>query len=189
MKAGIHCRPSLTEQLCAGGRYDDLVSYLGGRNRVPAVGFAIGVERVVLIQAEQAAERAAAAPGNGAGGPTDAPGQALDEPAASPADVIVVSGGDVDETAVVRAVAQFRHGGLRAVHLNGRRVRYGLTQALKSSIPFLAVVGRREAENNLITLRDLANRSEQSMPVDRAVAVVAEAVAAVASTTSGLGRR
>lgn len=31
-------------QLCAGGRYDDLVQYLGADRPVPAVGFAIGVE-------------------------------------------------------------------------------------------------------------------------------------------------
>jgi histidyl-tRNA synthetase len=35
-------------QLCGGGRYDELVTALGGRQSVPAVGFAYGVERVVL---------------------------------------------------------------------------------------------------------------------------------------------
>jgi len=33
-------------QLCGGGRYDDLISSLGGRTGVPAVGFAYGLERV-----------------------------------------------------------------------------------------------------------------------------------------------
>ena len=35
-------------QICGGGRYDELVTALGGRHSVPAVGFAYGVERVVL---------------------------------------------------------------------------------------------------------------------------------------------
>ncbi len=35
-------------QLCGGGRYDELVTALGGKHAVPAVGFAYGVERVVL---------------------------------------------------------------------------------------------------------------------------------------------
>jgi histidyl-tRNA synthetase len=35
-------------QLCGGGRYDELVTALGGRQPVPAVGFAYGLERVVL---------------------------------------------------------------------------------------------------------------------------------------------
>jgi histidyl-tRNA synthetase len=34
--------------VCAGGRYDGLVAQLGGRN-TPAVGFAMGVERLVLM--------------------------------------------------------------------------------------------------------------------------------------------
>jgi histidyl-tRNA synthetase len=33
-------------QLCGGGRYDDLVTALGGRTAVPAIGFAYGLERV-----------------------------------------------------------------------------------------------------------------------------------------------
>ncbi|CAD83217.1 histidyl-tRNA synthetase [Candidatus Blochmanniella floridana] len=34
--------------ICAGGRYDDLIKQLGGGS-IPAVGFAIGLERVVLL--------------------------------------------------------------------------------------------------------------------------------------------
>jgi histidyl-tRNA synthetase len=40
--------------VCAGGRYDGLVSQLGGRG-TPAVGFAMGVERLVLLLQETAA--------------------------------------------------------------------------------------------------------------------------------------
>lgn len=34
--------------MCAGGRYDGLVEQLGGR-ATPAVGFAMGLERLVLL--------------------------------------------------------------------------------------------------------------------------------------------
>lgn len=40
--------------VCAGGRYDGLVEQLGGRP-TPAVGFALGIERLVLLLAQQAA--------------------------------------------------------------------------------------------------------------------------------------
>lgn len=60
-------------QLCGGGRYDDLISALGGRSPVPATGFAYGLERVaqvarsseprvqpsVLVMAERAEDGAA----------------------------------------------------------------------------------------------------------------------------------
>lgn len=39
--------------VCAGGRYDGLVEQLGG-NATPAVGFAIGVERLLLLMEKQA---------------------------------------------------------------------------------------------------------------------------------------
>jgi histidyl-tRNA synthetase len=35
--------------LCAGGRYNGLVEQLGG-STVPAVGFALGIERIILLQ-------------------------------------------------------------------------------------------------------------------------------------------
>ncbi len=45
-------------QLCGGGRYDELVTALGGRQSTPAVGFAYGLERVVLAAPELPQARA-----------------------------------------------------------------------------------------------------------------------------------
>ncbi|MCH9699707.1 MAG: histidine--tRNA ligase [Gammaproteobacteria bacterium] len=42
--------------ICAGGRYDGLVTQLGGRP-VPAIGFAMGLERIILLIQEVAAEQ------------------------------------------------------------------------------------------------------------------------------------
>lgn len=42
--------------ICAGGRYDGLVAQLGGRE-TPAIGFALGIERLLALQ-EQSAEQA-----------------------------------------------------------------------------------------------------------------------------------
>lgn len=46
--------------VCAGGRYDGLVEQLGGKP-TPAVGFAMGVERLVLLLAQQQAAETSAA--------------------------------------------------------------------------------------------------------------------------------
>ena len=44
---------SATEnQLCGGGRYDDLIHALGGRPDTPACGFSYGMERLRLALAE-----------------------------------------------------------------------------------------------------------------------------------------
>lgn len=42
--------------VCAGGRYDDLVTQLGGPTATPAIGCAIGMERLVTLLAEQAGD-------------------------------------------------------------------------------------------------------------------------------------
>lgn len=47
--------------VCAGGRFDGLVEQLGGRS-VPAIGFALGMERLVALMSEQGAPGRAAAP-------------------------------------------------------------------------------------------------------------------------------
>ena len=47
--------------VCAGGRYDGLVEQLGGRS-TPGVGFAMGLERLVLLREALAVAPAAAAP-------------------------------------------------------------------------------------------------------------------------------
>ena len=47
--------------ICGGGRYDGLVQQLGGR-ATPAIGFAMGMERLVLLLAELAAEHIPVAP-------------------------------------------------------------------------------------------------------------------------------
>jgi len=47
--------------VCAGGRYDDLIAQIGGKP-APAVGWAIGVERVLDLMKEQGAAIAAPAP-------------------------------------------------------------------------------------------------------------------------------
>ena len=44
-------------QICGGGRYDELVTALGGKHAVQAVGFAYGVERVVLASTLPVAPR------------------------------------------------------------------------------------------------------------------------------------
>jgi histidyl-tRNA synthetase len=44
--------------VCAGGRYDDLVRSLGGA-QVPAVGFALGLERFLMVLGESQASREA----------------------------------------------------------------------------------------------------------------------------------
>ena len=44
--------PDLGSSLAGGGRYDDLVGMFG-KQQVPAVGFSIGLERILVVMAER----------------------------------------------------------------------------------------------------------------------------------------
>lgn len=48
--------------VCAGGRYDGLVQQLGGKNAVPAAGFALGMDRLVELASMSGAMRVSARP-------------------------------------------------------------------------------------------------------------------------------
>ena len=59
----LHCPTSAGEaiQICGGGRYDNLISILGGGEATPALGFAYGIERIAsVLEAEVGATADAA---------------------------------------------------------------------------------------------------------------------------------
>ena len=45
------------DAIAAGGRYDNLIKFLGGPD-IPAIGFALGVERILLVLGEKEAQEA-----------------------------------------------------------------------------------------------------------------------------------
>jgi histidyl-tRNA synthetase len=131
-------------QLCGGGRYDDLVRALGGREAVPACGFSIGLERAKL-----ALER------HGALAAPDAAVDAL---------VVPVEAGD--QAAAVEAAQALRGRGIRVeLDLRGRGPGGALKHADRQHIPLAVLVGERERADGTVVLRRLGARTETTVPV------------------------
>jgi histidyl-tRNA synthetase len=132
-------------QLCGGGRYDDLVTALGGRQPVPAVGFAYGLERVVLAGKPPADDRRAA-------------------------EVLVVPAED-DVYAYALDVAQAlrERGYVAAVDVRGRSVASNLRDGARRGYGAIAVVGAAEREQAHVIWRDLATREERRLKVSELV--------------------
>lgn len=127
-------------QLCGGGRYDDLVAALGGRQSVPAVGFAYGLERVVL----------AAEP------PRSQEGQ--------PRSVLVVAAGDQAYPYALQVAQLLRERGyIATVDVRGRSVASNLRDAARRGIGYVAVVGPAEQERSEVLWRDLARHEEHRL--------------------------
>jgi histidyl-tRNA synthetase len=120
-----------------GGRYDGLVEDLGGP-ATPGIGFALGVDRILLACD---AEDVFAAPG----------------PSVS-VFVVDVTGGSV----ALDACQRLRAGGIGADRAyGGRSMKAQMKVADRSGAPFAAIVGEDELAAGEVTLRDLRGESGQ----------------------------
>lgn len=124
--------------VCAGGRYDGLVSQLGGKP-TPAVGFAMGVERLVLLLEKQS--------------PT------LAEPVA----VYMMAMGDT-LPAVMTLAEQLRdalpNSGIQ-VHCGGGSFKSQMKKADRSGAQVALIIGDDELANATVTMKPLRGQGEQ----------------------------
>lgn len=123
-------------QLCGGGRYDDLVTTLGGRQMTPAVGFAYGLERVV----------AAAHPA------TPAP----------PPEVLVSAADDASYAYALQVAATLRARGYTAlVDVRGRSPANNQRDGARRGVAALALVADGDEARGELLWRDMAARTER----------------------------
>jgi histidyl-tRNA synthetase len=124
-------------QLCGGGRYDDLVSAIGGRQPVPAVGFAYGLERVVA-----AAPRIAATP-------------------KAPVALVVAADQECYPYALEVARVLRAHGYIATTDVRARGMTSNLRDAARRDIQYVAAVGADDRAQGRLFWRDLARREER----------------------------
>jgi len=137
--------------ICAGGRYDGLIEQLGGKP-APAIGFALGVERVVLLL-EQADAPA------GAGGATD---------------VYVVHHGERTGVLARRAAEALREAGLRTLlHAGGGTFKAQMKRADASGARYAVIVGEDEAAAGELSVKALRDaQAQMQMTVAAAIALI-----------------
>jgi len=113
-------------QLCGGGRYDDLVHVLGGRQAIPATGFAFGLERLVMAREADA------------GPPVDA----------AQATVLVVPSSPTEAARAIKCAVTLRQNGIAAaLDTTGRAVRAAVAFAAREGFPAVAVVSGDDPED------------------------------------------
>ena len=124
--------------VCAGGRYDGLVTELGGP-QTAAIGWAMGLERLVILLQKL---------GNSA--------------TASKVDFYLVSRGEAAEGQALRIVQQLRQAGFKAeLDLSGSAFGKQFKRADRSAAAACLILGDAEAENGTVQLKWLAS-GEQS---------------------------
>ncbi|MBI4227439.1 MAG: histidine--tRNA ligase [Candidatus Omnitrophica bacterium] len=127
------------DALGGGGRYDDLVQQMGGSSPVPAVGFALGLERVLMaLDAEQVAPAPVPAPS-----------------------VFVAALGDAAQRKGMELLQRLREAGLTAAgEYEGRSFKRQMEQASKLGCPYVALLGDDEVANQTVTIRDMRQRAQ-----------------------------
>jgi histidyl-tRNA synthetase len=138
--------------LCGGGRFDDLLASVGGEP-LPAVGFGLG--DVVLI--ELLTERGR-----------------LPELGAR-CDAYVIPVGDADRVAAAAAAARIRSAGLSADQaLREQSVGKALKRASLAGARFAVVIGERERDGEVWSVKELASGEEAALSPDAALARMRE---------------
>ena len=145
--------PDLPGSLGGGGRYDNLVGMFLG-SQVPACGFSLGLERILVVMHERGMFPAS-----------------VDQ---SSVDVVVVAMDEASQPAALDTAAALRTGRLR-VDLYpdvARKMDRIFKYVDQRRAKFIAVLGSNEVAGHTVSLRDVANRQQQTLPVAQAAAFI-----------------
>lgn len=138
--------------LCGGGRYDGLVEQLGG-SHVPALGFAMGIERLIMVMEQQGCDF------------DKAPNSSL----------YIVTIGDKAEKKAIRLAAMLREQGMKAEYdLLGRSVKAQMKYAGRNGFAFTVVIGDDELETGEAQLKNMSTGEITSAILDESFAGTVE---------------
>ncbi len=144
---------------CGGGRYDGLVEELGGPS-IPAVGFGMGMERVLMLLDAQAEED-----------------RTLDVPASTP-DIYIAPLDPSLAPIAFRLLNQFRSLGLKTdMNHTTRGLRAQFKYADKLQASYVAILGEDEAQKGVIKLRDMQSGDEWEASLTEAPQMMADRIA------------
>lgn len=130
-----------------GGRYDGLAESLGGES-LPGIGFALGVDRIVIARGEG-------------------------HEAPSPIDVYIVAVGEGATSTALRLATDLRKAGIGAdLDLAGRAMKGQMKQASNSGAAWAAILGEREFASGKVTLKNLATQEQREVELAEVAEVV-----------------
>ena len=125
--------------VCGGGRYDGLIEELGGKP-APSIGFALGIERLLLLVREYGSLKAESAP-----------------------DIYIMQQGEGSTLAAMRHAAALRAAGYAvAQYCGSQKLKAQIKRADQSGARFALIVAEQEVADNSVTLKDMRGSHEQT---------------------------
>jgi len=130
-----------------GGRYDGLVSELGGEP-TPAIGFGAGIERILAVM--------------------DA--QGIEVPADTHPLVFVATIGDAPREAGIKLLAELRKADVPAeTDYAGKSLKAQMKSADRERVRLTIIIGEDELNRGQVKVRDMDTKEETDVPLDQAV--------------------
>jgi len=127
--------------VCGGGRYDNLVEELGGRS-VPAVGFAIGLDRLLMVIKEQK----------------------VDIPAGERLKAYIVTLGEEAKKKGFEVLRSLRNMGIRSdMDFQGKSLNSQLKVANKLNVQFAIIIGEDELKNGIVVIRSMDEKEQENV--------------------------
>ena len=133
--------------VCGGGRYDGLIEELGGK-AAPSIGFAMGIERLLLLVREYGCLKAEFAP-----------------------DIFVMQQGEGATLQAMKYAMQLREQGFAVAQFSGNtKLKNQFKRADQSGARFALIIAESELENQQVTLKDLRGEQGQvTVPAEQLV--------------------
>ncbi|MFC2432143.1 MAG: His/Gly/Thr/Pro-type tRNA ligase C-terminal domain-containing protein, partial [Neisseria subflava] len=124
--------------VCGGGRYDGLIEELGGKPS-PSIGFAMGIERLLLLVSEYGSLEVNSAP-----------------------DVYAMHQGEGADLQVMKYAQALRAQGFNVMQHSGyQSLKAQMKKADNSGARFALIVAQDELANGTVTLKDMQGKHEQ----------------------------
>jgi len=148
--------PDLAGSLGGGGRYDNLIGMFLGRD-VPACGFSLGLERIIVVMTERK--------------------MFPDSVEHGAVDVMVTLWNDESLSDALALAADLRRAGLRVeVYPEADKLGKQFKYASGRKVPCVAIVGDEERSRSEVTIKDLRSGTQQSVSRTDAAAYLEEIV-------------
>jgi len=129
--------------LGGGGRYDNLIEELGGKP-TPAVGFAAGLERIILNLKEQK----------------------LDIPALPKPDAFIAYLEEEAKIEAMKIASELRKAGIAVILATGdKSLRRQMRQANSLGIAYALILGEQEISKRNVMLRDMRSGEQKTIPL------------------------
>jgi histidyl-tRNA synthetase len=146
--------PDLAGSLGGGGRYDNLVGMFLGQD-VPACGFSLGLERIIVVMTEREMFPASLA--------------------SSSADVMVTIWSEDSVTDSIALAQSLRAEGLRVdLYVEADKLGKQFKYASSRGVPFVAILGEEERKRDEVSLKDMRSGEQRTMARSIAAATIKE---------------